>query len=386
MVAVTAVLLTSCSAADTPKARAAPTLVLSTGSGIEGVSAGGVLRYRVPDGVATTDGSTIMAAQGDQLVIRDAHTGSTRQTVRVGPGLTVSNISPDGTLVALTTQASVSYLPAGRTETRFAVVRLPMGTVTPYRLTGNFLPDAFSNGGSGLFLVSYLPAQAPDRYQITWLDLSNGSVVGVFGRDKKALEDMRGLAGTKTMSPDHTALYTLYLRPPAQLGATTDTMRAEVHTLHLDQNWAHCIDLPEGFGGSNLSSSALAIAPDGKRLYVVDRAVRRLVEIDTDRLAITRTVDIPLTAQSGATSVVVGRDGHLYVSDGTGVLALRLITLAVDRSWQTPGPVTALAVAGDGRGLLVSRPSYVDTYDVASRRHTSTSVPSDAIAVRHLLT
>jgi hypothetical protein len=112
----------------------------------------------------------------------------------------------------------------------------------------------------------------------------------------------------------------------------------------------------------------------------------RLVEVDTTTLAITRSVDVAFTTPSGATSLVVTRDGHIYASDGTGVLALSVTTLAVDGGWQTAGPVTALAVAGDGRRLLVSSPGKVDVYDVPSGRHTSTAVPSDAIAVRHLLT
>jgi hypothetical protein len=390
IMAVTAVLLASCSAAATPKAtivkpQAEPTLLLATGSGLEGVTVGGVLRYRVPGGVATTDGLTIMATEGDQLVVRDAHTGGIRQTVRVGAGLVVSTISTDGTNVALTTPTPVSYLPAGRTETPLTVVRLPVGAATAYRLVGNFVPDAFSTGMAGLFLASYLPATAPDRYQLTWLDFSDGTVTGVFGKDKESVQDMRGLAGTKSVSPDRSVLYTLYLRPPAGAGANTAGLRAQVHTLHLDQNWAHCVELPDGFG-RDLSSSALTVAPDGKHVYVVDRAVRRLVEVDTTTLAITRSVDVAFTTPSGATSLVVTRDGHIYASDGTGVLALSVTTLAVDGGWQTAGPVTALAVAGDGRRLLVSSPGKVDVYDVPSGRHTSTAVPSDAIAVRHLLT
>ncbi len=116
----------------------------------------------------------------------------------------------------------------------------------------------------------------------------------------------------------------------------------------------------------------------------MDRAVQGLVEIDTDTLAITRSVDVPLTAQSAATSLVVS-DAHLYVSDGTGILALRLTTLALDGGWQTAGLVTGLAVAGDGRRLLVSSPRHVDRYDLRGGHHTSTVVPSDAVAISHLL-
>ncbi len=152
LVAATAVLLASCSASSAPKAQPEPTLLLSTGSGMEGVTVGGVLRHRVAGGVATTDGSVVMATEGDRLIVRDARTGSTRQAVQVGPGLVVSTISPEGTQVAL---SDASPAP-GRTETRFTVVRLPLGTATPYRLAGNFAPDAFSNGGGGSWSVTCL--------------------------------------------------------------------------------------------------------------------------------------------------------------------------------------------------------------------------------------
>ncbi len=43
-----------------------------------------------------------------------------------------------------------------------------------------------------------------------------GEIIGVLGKDKEALEDMRGLAGTKAVSPDHTVLYTLTSGRPGQ--------------------------------------------------------------------------------------------------------------------------------------------------------------------------
>ena len=367
-----------------PAAAKAATLILTTKTGVEAVSASdGTVRYRVEGGVATGDGSTVISVEGEGLVVRDALTGSTRQAVPVGPGFVLSTVSADGRLVALTTTAASDYLPTGRKQTLIAVVHLPAGSVSRYDLAGNFTPDAFSRGGD-LFLVSYLPAAAPDRYQITMLNLRTGTVEGVFGRDKEPLEDMRGVAGTKALAPDATALYTLYLRPPGAPGAE----RAEVHALSLDGNWANCIDLPAGLGGRDLTSSSLAVSPNGARVYVVDRSLRRLVEIDPSALAVTRSVDIPFAptgAASATTALAVGTDGRIYLGDGASILVVQPDTLAVTERWQARGPVTGLATGSKGDAVFASSPLLVDAFAQDGGRQSSTPVPPDAVAISRIL-
>jgi hypothetical protein len=382
-------LLVACSSSTSHRAKSqsTPTLLLSTGNGVEGVAATtGAVRYRIPGGVATADGTTVMATAGDRLLVWDARTGLIRHSIKIGAGLVVATVSPDGQAAALTTTSPAStYLLAGRTETQITVVKLP-STLTRYNLAGNFVPDAFASDTRDLFLVDYLPAQQPDRYQITSLDLGSGNVVGVFGREKEALEDMRGVAGMKTFAPDRSALYTLYLRPPTQPGAGSDTMRAEVHTLKLDARWAYCVDLPREFGGRDLSASAMSVSPDGTRLYVVDRAARRLVEVNTDVLTVTRSVDVPFRESSSPTSLVATRDGRLYISDGSSILSIRTDKLDVTARWQTNGPISSLAVAGDGRGLFASSPRHVEAFDAVRGPGPSTPIPDDAITISHILT
>ncbi len=388
-------LLTACSsAATTPNAKApakappaAPTLLLATKTGVEGVSSlDGVVRYRVTGGVPTADGSQVMATEGDRLVVRDARSGAITKSVSVGTGMTVSTIDATGRWVALTSVPATPYLPAGRTRTQITVVHLPDSSLQHFDLAGNLAPDAFATNGGGLFLVSYLPPEKPDRYQITWLNMETGEVSGVFGRQKEALEDMRGVAGMKKLAPDGATLYTLYLRPPD--GATGDAAdtRAEIHTLKLDQFWAHCVDLPAGFGGGNLSAAALAISPDGTHVYAVDRAQHQLVEVDTNALMITRTVDVPLAKSAEPTSMVVSDDGHLYLSDGPSILVLNTDTLTVAARWTAPGPVTGLVAARNGQSLLASSPQQVATFAPSGNRQATTAVPSDATAISRILT
>jgi hypothetical protein len=136
--------------------------LLESRSGVEAVSsATGAVRYRIAGGVPSADGNAVMGLQGDRLIVWEAHTGMVRRTVPVGPGLVISTVSPDGKAAALTTRSPSAYLSAGRTETHLAVVKLPDATVTRYNLVGNLAPDAFTNDGRDLFLVNYLPAEAP---------------------------------------------------------------------------------------------------------------------------------------------------------------------------------------------------------------------------------
>jgi hypothetical protein len=350
------------------------------------VSSIGAVRYRVAGGVPTADGTQVMATEGGRLVVRDARTGAITQSVSVGTGTTVSTIDAAGRWVALTSVPSTPYLPAGRTRTQITVVHVPDSSVQRFDLAGNLAPDAFATNGGGLFLVSYLPPEKPDRYQITSLDLASGEVAGIFGRQKEALEDMRGVAGMKKLAPDGTTLYTLYLRPPNGASSDTADTRAEIHTLKLDQFWAYCVDLPAGFGGGNLSAAALAVSPDGTHVYAVDRAQHQLVEVDTNTLMITRTVHVPLAHAAEPTAMVVGDDGHLYLSDGPSILAMNTDTLAVAGRWTAPGPVTGLVAARNGQGVIASSPQQVATFAPTGNRGAITAVPSDATAISRILT
>jgi DNA-binding beta-propeller fold protein YncE len=327
-----------------------------------------------------------MATEGGRLVVRDARTGTVTQSVNVGAGMTVSTIDAAGRWVALTSVPSTPYLPAGRTRTEITVVHVPDSSVQRFDLSGNLAPDAFATDGGGLFVVSYLPPEKPDRYQITSLNMATGEVAGIFGRQKEALEDMRGVAGMRKLAPDGATLYTLYLRPPD--GATSDAAdtRAEIHTLKLDQFWAHCVDLPAGFGGGNLSAAALAVSPDGTHVYAVDRAQHQLVEVDTNTLMITRTVDVALAQAGEPTSMVVTDDGHLYLSDGPSILVINTDTLAVAARWTTPGPVTGLVAARNGQSLVASSPQQVATFAPSGNRQATTAVPSDATAISRIVT
>ncbi|MDQ1356823.1 MAG: hypothetical protein QOG44_1196 [Acidimicrobiaceae bacterium] len=401
--------------------------LLTTSQGVEAVSLpSGNLQYRVVGGVIAADGATVVATSGEQLVVRDARDGSVRRSIRVPAGLVVKALSGDATMAALSAPdpapaTPTGYMPAGRTATTIVVVDLKSGSVTRHDLAGSLTPEAFSTDNRSVFVISYLPAQAPDRYVVSNLDLASGAVDGVFGREKEPPEEMQGIGRTHTLAPDRQALYTLYLRPPtataagattgpgtaagtaaagtaaaATTGATTVTAgpttgdtRAEVHTLSLNGGWAHCIDLPEEFGNGDLSTASIAVSPEGGRLYVVDGAAHRVAEIDTNGLTVTRTASIAPSTTAGRTTVTAGSraSGRLFVGDGSGVQVLTYESLAPLSRWYTDSPVTALTTTASGGVVATTLDKvYVFGADGTARVTARPSGPSgDVVSINQLL-
>ncbi|MDQ1415814.1 MAG: hypothetical protein QOF81_1427 [Acidimicrobiaceae bacterium] len=424
LVLVLGALLTACRSGSTrhanrstssTSATSSALALLTTSQGVEAVSLpSGNLRYRVAGGVIAADGATVVATSGEQLVVRDARDGSVRRSIRVPAGLVVKALSGDATMAALSAPdpapaTPTGYMPAGRTATTIVVVDLKSGSVTRHDLAGSLTPEAFSTDNRSVFVISYLPAQAPDRYVVSNLDLASGAVDGVFGREKEPPEEMQGIGRTHTLAPDRQALYTLYLRPPTATaagattgpgtaaGATTgpattaaagDT-RAEVHTLSLNGGWAHCIDLPEEFGNGDLSTASIAVSPEGGRLYVVDGAAHRVAEIDTNGLTVTRTASIAPSTAAGRTTVTAGSraSGRLFVGDGSGVQVLTYESLAPLSRWYTDSPVTALTTTASGGVVATTLDKvYVFGADGTARVTARPSGPSgDVVSINQLL-
>lgn len=230
--------------------------------------------------------------------------------------LAVRVASSDGANVALLPfeDARVDpYHPAGRLTTALTVLPTDGGEPRTYELDGNFEPEAFSTSGRSLFVVEYLPPAAPDRYRVRKLDLDTGEVGGVYSVDGHLQESMRGTARVQAMNADGTRLYTLY---------TTDHGEAFVHVLDLDEEWAHCVDLPAPIGTSPEQLLAIAASPEDDRVVVVD-ALTGVAELDTERLTVSRMVDLVVDpTQPGRAMAVFGRDGRLLTGVGTSLAVL----------------------------------------------------------------
>ena len=360
-----------------PRERAAipleDVLVLGTRDGtvIVGSSSGTVLSSREGE-VAAPDGSRLYSTSRRRgstvLEARDSSTGGVLSTTRLDGRMDVRAASLSGRAVAL-----MRPLPAGvdatyalpRTHTTI-VVADPMGerATRRYTLKGNFEPEAFSIDDTRLFLIQYLPAEAPSAYRVTFLRLLNGRVDPVFGRFKTPPERMPGIRLAQVFDPTSEQLYTLYTNRAAEHyhdgwadASYADREVSFVHVLNLRDGWAYCTGLPRSLWGQPAKAQAMAPSPDGRFLYIVDSMQGLIAEMNTKSLRITRSERIEVgPLERGRTSARMSADGKtLYLGiGGSAVSRIDVETLEVLGRWPLPGDVTGLALSDDGARLYAA--------------------------------
>jgi YVTN family beta-propeller protein len=318
------------------------------------------------DAMPSTDWSSVVQALPDGKRTRieafDTASGDELWSRPVPGSLEVRAVAEDGRLAVLAGARTGGTYPAGRSTTRFVIV--PSGgearTIT---LDGNFEPEAFSTDGGSLFVIEYIPPRAPTAYRVRRLDLRTGEVDGVYTVDAELQTAMRGTARVQTASRDGRRLYTLY-----SLREGDGDLHSFVHVLSLDEQWAHCVDLPSHFRARDERSVAMSVSPDGRRLYVADVSKDQLAEIDTRALTVTRTVDVSLGPWRGAAYAARGADGMLYVGSGKGLHSIDAASLAPGRSWDLEARIMGIQVGNDGRRLYVGHPDRIAVIDTGSGR------------------
>ena len=263
--------------------------------------------------------------------------------------------------MALTTEevSATEERPAGRDVTPVLIADAG-GIRQRLRLPGNFVPEAFTNDLAGLFVLEWLPPNAPDRYRVRVVDLATGKPDPLVTRDKGPIptgaeEEMRGDGRQAVLAPNRTVLYTLYTHQPDHQhtrdrisGRPGSDVHAFVHTLHLEQRWAYCVDLPHPFGEGPADGHAMAITPDGTRLYVVDVTSGIVAEISTEELTVCRTAK--LVAATGPAYAVADGD-RLFLGAGATVWTSDLAGLGGATARPVRDPGTGLVLSPDGRRL-----------------------------------
>ncbi|MET8910126.1 hypothetical protein [Micromonospora sp. NPDC004551] len=354
-------------------------------------------RRTIPRAVASADGAWIFAtapAGRDTACWRiDTTTGHT-SAKSVLPGRWVPQVvSPDGTGVALTTTGATvnGDRPSGRQATPVLVADVG-GLRQRLELPGNFVPEAFSGDRSGLFVLEWLPATAPDRYRVRVVDLATGTPGPLATRDKTpvppgAEEEMRGDGRQAVLAPDRTVLYTLYTHQPGHrhtrdlVSGRPGNAHAFVHTLKLVEWWAYCIDLPHPFGEAAATGHAMAISPDGGRLLVADVSSGTVADISTEDLAVRRTV--PQDRATGNAHAAASPD-RLFLAAGTAVRALDLTRLTRAVDWAVREAVTGLVPSRDGSRLYVGQRDSVSWHDPGTGRELGRVPVPGLVALRGL--
>jgi hypothetical protein len=316
-------------------------------------------RNATPSSSWSTVVQTFLQGNTTKLVAVDPATGDQQWESVVGDTQRVQIVSADGTLAAL---SPVDEPPAlqGRDHTRIVIAGSGSPEPRAYDLEGNYIPEAFSTDGKSLFVISYVPPLKPTNYQVRRLDLVSGEVTGVYTPDAHLQQSMGGTARIQAASPDGTRLYTLY----TLAGDGDSPPRAFVHVLSLDELWAHCIELPEGFETSDESSAAITVSPDGAHAYLADSVSEALVEIDTKELTVSRTGTVDLDPSA---THLLATDRTLYAASGTDIVAIDLGSFTEVNAW-TMGfaDITGLQIGADPNHLFVAIKDHIVVLDVTT--------------------
>ena len=374
-----------------PAAAAEPltdVLLAETGRGVVRIAAGGE-QVIGPAAVASLDGAYLYAARRDGLDRLDPVTGATTRSSRAGGGWTPRAVSADGGSCALA-ETGPAARPTGRSHSPILV--LGAAGERKYRLPGVVEPDAFTADGTGLFVLQWRPAAAPDHYRVRLLDLAGGTLRPLLTRDKRpvpagAEEEMRGDSRQAVLSADRTRLFTLYTHQPGHrhtrdlVSGRPGDAHAFVHVLHLAERWAYCLDLPHPFGRS--PAAAHALAADHRHLAVLDVQSGRLAYADVGSLTIERIAGLPPAAHASA-SMVLAPDGRTRIGAGHTLTALDRDTDAEVGRWTVRTPVNGLGLSPDGSRLHIGGPGRVTCLDTASGRKLGEVAVADLIALRHV--
>jgi hypothetical protein len=365
-----------------PAATSGPSFVVADVDGRVGViEADGTDRQLRDDAwerLVSLDGtyavSTVLVGPGDTEVAWDdlASGEVLGGAMLAGVDMVAAATQAGGHLTALVNRASEPVdgaIAGGRTVTSVTLASPDDGKSASYELTGNFVPEAIGSTlrpdglPAQLFLLEYLPADAPTRYRVQVLDTATGELhLPLNLRDKlgpRVDQEMAGVTRGQVLADEHGLLFTLYR-------GTSDMPDghpyAFVHTLDLfDGVW--CLPIPEQL---HLEQLPGALAVGGDRLYVAS-ANGRVGAFDIGeirepqgRVEMLWVVELPNAGGRGRPAIAAGPDGavvafpsmsglHRVAPDGTvldstvfddrteAIAVVDGATYAVGDAWMLPG-------------------------------------------------
>lgn len=389
-------IVAGCSSSSAPKESletVVPTTTLSVSpTAAPGETATGTALVQTADGLLTIDLGTGKSTFLDGLVnanwtriasvnkgvatIVDAVSGEQIRTASVPEGLHVSAISANGNFIAYSDAPDYGLrgLPKGRTTTRVAIVAPSSQRDAPAKvldLRGNLIPEAFSTDGRHLFVLDYVPAAAPDHYEVRMIDVATGAMTDVGGRPKELPqgEQMQGNVRTSLYSPSKEMLFTLY----SKYG---EEGHAFIHAVNLTEKWSYCIDLPvDGHFGDG--QATLAMSSDNKLYVIGDSGQVAQVDAQPYGLKVERMVQLPSatpakerpTAAVDGTRLVVGHDDRVFFVDRSALRLSNTMTMT--------SPVIGLTSNGTGNVAIATEKAIdmVGTWADTRRTGLDTKLP-----------
>jgi PQQ-like domain len=300
--------------------------------------ASGRVRFALPAGIASADGSRYVVAvrrrASTTLRLYDARAGLYLRARPVAGGWNLGAVSGNGRWIALVRPrpgaTEIQLVGPGRAETR------------RFTLHGWFDVEAVANDGARVFLIQHVTA----GYLIRFYDLRREQLATRILTERG--KPMAGTAWGAVASPDGRRVMTLYLR---------GDRLAEVHTLDLARGAAVCIDLPRG-SVSALRSYTLALGPDGRTLYAANPALRVVATVDLRSLRVVRVTRFRPRTDADPTSraAAVSHDGRtVYFAAGRTMFAYDAAYGRVRGRYDAGGAVAGIAFGAGDRILRVIR-------------------------------
>lgn len=340
-------------------------------------------------GAASLSGSTLCVAKGGSVSMISTLSGVETGAFALKGDWLPRAVSTAGSMVALTAPGTDTNRPTARRSTTIVFAN-GKGELYRHELKGVVEPDAFTSDGAGLFVLEWLPATAPDRYRVRHLSVATGELTPLYTRDKLpvpagAEEEMRGEGRVGVPSPDRKVLYTLYTHQPGHqhtrdlLAARPNShVHAFVHTLHLEQGWAYCVDLPEPFGSADAGAYAYTLSGDGVWLYVADLAAGKLAIVNTEELKVTQVVATP---KLSGTPYATGAGDRIFIGAGRQVSVLDRAG-AVVTTWNLDRPLQGLAASVDQSRVYLGSEGAVSWRDVTGEGSGQAALPGLRSVVR----
>lgn len=374
VIAVTVAVLAACGEPPSPELeRASDFLFFRSSRGVAVFEAGtSNPTFTAGTSVTNSDWSTVIETEYirgvTELTAVVPRTGAERWTESIAGRWQPKIVSEDGTLVALGPLNERHYR-VGRAATTLLVAGSGIPEPRTVFLNGNYEPEAFSTDGQSIFVIKYLPARNPTKYQVRRLDLRTDRVLGVYTPHDELQEVMGGTARIQAASPDERRLYTLYT-----VGGRGSSSYAFIHVLALDELWAHCIALPREFAQAAESSSAIAVSPDGQSIYLANARADMVAVIDATSLQVERTAEV-LLPDGGTPQAAVDKGGDLYFSAGREMVQIDTEELTLKDDWGFSDKVTGVQPGAGETKVYVGMKRDVAVIETATGDMTGTFDP-----------
>jgi hypothetical protein len=295
----------------------------------------GARRFTLPRGALSADGSTFVSSAAPQLtrttVVRyDARTGKVVRGWSLPGRWETAAISANGLHDVL-----AHY---GR---RMIVLRSGGSRAV---LHGAYGVEALSPDGRKVFLVRW----KRNGYDLQQLDLVTHSLVAT--RLDEPDEKMSGTALNAVATRDGHWLLTLYSKPDRH---------SFVHALDLRTGLAHCIDLTLTGDFFVLGSTALALSPDERTLYLANPYLGRVATVDLGKLEVGRVVRFAglsgdnVNALIGPSAALTPNGRMLSLTGQRSVWLYDTAYGVVRHAASVRTSITGVGFRPDGRRLLV---------------------------------